>query len=91
LKLEPDNPFYLDSLGWVYYRQGRCREALDHVQRAVYGMNTDDAVLRDHLGDIHLCLGDTARAVAEWRRALRLDPKMDGVRQKLRQYQAPEN
>lgn len=89
LKLEPDNPFYLDSLGWVYFRMGRCREALDHVQRAVYGMNTDDAVLRDHLGDIHLCLGDTARAVAEWQRALRLDPKMDEVRKKLRRHQKP--
>lgn len=89
LKLEPDNPFYLDSLGWVYFRMGRCREALDHVQRAVYGMNTDDAVLRDHLGDIHQCLGDTARAVAEWQRALRLDPKLDEVRKKLRQHQKP--
>ncbi len=83
LKAEPNNPFYLDSLGWVYYRMGKGPEALDLVRRAIYGMESDDAELRNHLGDIYLLNGNETAAVEQWRRALRLDPKLDEVRKKL--------
>ena len=83
VKTEPNNPFYLDSLGWVYYRMGKGPEALDLVRRAIYGMESDDAELRDHLGDIYLLNGDEAAAVEQWQRALRLNPKLDDVRKKL--------
>ncbi len=86
LQLDPDNGFYLDSLGWVYYRMGRGDEAVDNIRRAIRAMNTDDAVLRDHLGDAYLLAGDTDRAIQEWQRALRLDPKIEGVEEKLRKH-----
>jgi tetratricopeptide (TPR) repeat protein len=87
LALSPDNPYYLDSLGWVYYRQGRADEAVDYIRRAIYGMDTDDAILRDHLGDAYLLQGDEERAVAEWERAFRLDPALEGIEEKLRNHQ----
>jgi tetratricopeptide (TPR) repeat protein len=34
LKLQPDDPFILDSLGWVYYRLGQVQEALKHLHTA---------------------------------------------------------
>lgn len=90
LENDPANPFYLDSIGWIYYRQGRAKEAVDHIQRAIYGMETDDAVLREHLGDAYLLLGDEKRAVAEWERAQRLDPKLPGIQEKLDQHRKDE-
>ena len=90
LKADPKNPFYLDSLGWVYYRMGKGKEALELVRSAIYGMESDDPELRNHLGDIYLLNGDTTAAVDQWRRALRLDPKLDEVRKKLEQH-APKN
>lgn len=86
LKLKPDSPFYLDSLGWVYYKQGKADEAVDLIQRAIYGMETDDAILRDHLGDAYLLKGEVKQAVEEWERALRLDPKIEGVQEKLEKH-----
>jgi len=86
LKLDPGNPFYLDSMGWVYYKQGRAKEAIEYIQNAIYGMDSDDAILRDHLGDAFLLDGDPARAIAEWERALRLNPEIEGVAEKLKQY-----
>ncbi len=86
LELSPDNPFYLDSLGWVYYRQGKAEEAVELIQRAIYGMETDDAVLRDHLGDAFLLQGNVEGAIAEWERAHRLDPGLEGVAEKLERY-----
>jgi predicted Zn-dependent protease len=83
---DPENPYYMDSMGWVYYKQGRGDEAVELIQKAIYGMETDDAVLRDHLGDAYLLKGDVTRAREEWQRALRLDPDMPGLQQKLDQH-----
>lgn len=88
LQTDPDNPFYLDSLGWVYYRKGRLQEALDLVRRAVYGMNHDDAELREHLGDIYAAMGNLSKAAEEWFRATRLDKKRESARQKLEQVRS---
>ena len=46
--LEPDNGFYLDSLGWVYYRKDDAERAIKYVRRAILAMQGDDAILRDH-------------------------------------------
>lgn len=84
LAIEPDNPFYLDSLGWVYYRKGDGKRAVEYIRKAILLMDTDDdAVLRDHLGDAYLLNGEVEKAVAEWQRAHRLDPKLEGVQQKI--------
>ncbi len=87
LAIDPENPYYLDSLGWVYYRQGKGEEALGLIQQALHAMESDDAELRDHLGDIHQLLGNTQRALAEWHHALRLDPSMEAVREKINAHQ----
>ena len=34
LALDPDNAAYLDTLGWVYYQQGRYADALDLLLQA---------------------------------------------------------
>lgn len=87
LKADPKNGFYLDSLGWVYYRKGKADEAIRLIRQAILAMESDDAVLRDHLGDAYLLKGDVQKALAEWRRARRLDPKLEGVQEKIDRYQ----
>jgi tetratricopeptide (TPR) repeat protein len=86
LKKDPDNPFYLDSMGWLYFRRGDAEKAAAYIHRAIYNMESDDALLREHLGDVYLLLGNTERALSEWRRALRLDPSLDSVREKTEKY-----
>ncbi len=86
LASEPENPFFLDSLGWIYYKRGDGPKAVELIQRAIYGMESDDAVLRDHLGDAYLMIGDVERAVAEWERAQRLDPTLEGVVEKIKAH-----
>ena len=87
LQIQPGNSFYLDSLGWVYYRKGDAGRAIELIRKAILAMDSDDAELRDHLGDAYLLKGDTARAVAEWQRAIRLNPKLDRVKEKLDKHQ----
>lgn len=91
LEMEPESPFYLDSMGWVYYRKGDGAKAIEYIQRAVALMDGDDAVLRDHLGDAYLLTGDVKRALIEWKKARRLDPKLEGVQEKLDQHAAADS
>ncbi len=87
LEADPENPYYMDSLGWTYYRLGRADEAVKYIQQAILTMDSDDAVLRDHLGDAYLLKGDVLRARGEWTRARRLDPDLEGVQEKLDRHQ----
>ena len=86
LEIDPENGFYLDSLGWVFYRKGDAAKAIEYIKRAILAMDTDDVELRDHLGDAYLLQGDVEKALAEWERARRLDPSMEGIEEKLREH-----
>ena len=86
LAAEPENPYFLDSLGWIYYRMGKADEALEYIQKAIVRMETDDAILRDHLGDVYMLKGDEDKALEHWRKAFRLDPDLDGLAEKLDRF-----
>jgi len=87
LAIDPGNGFYLDSLGWVYYRKGDADKAVDLIRKSILAMENDDAEVRDHLGDAYLLKGDVQQALEEWKRAQRLDPKKEGIREKIDQYE----
>jgi tetratricopeptide (TPR) repeat protein len=91
LEQEPDNAFYLDSLGWVYYQQGRHEEALDKLIDASNRLG-DDPVVLEHIGDTLVALGRYDRALTIYERALAaggepadLQPRLDEVRRHLRE------
>jgi len=65
LDLEPDNGAYLDSMGWVCYRQGKLEEAQSLLQKALDRIGEDPTV-HDHLGDVYLKLGKTKEAITQW-------------------------
>lgn len=82
LAIEPDNPFYIDSMGWVYFMSGRLEKAVTELERAV-ALMPDDPTLRDHLGDAYRAQGQQQKALEQWRQALRLEPGKDGIREKI--------
>ena len=69
LEIDPDNGAYLDSLGWVYYQQGKLDQAEGPLVRASERMG-DDPTVHDHLGDLYLKLGKTREAIAQWQTSL---------------------
>jgi tetratricopeptide (TPR) repeat protein len=73
LLTEPGNAAYIDTLGWIYYMQGRYQEALEQLKKASELMSTDPTVW-EHLGDTYLKLGDLQRAVEHWKKGLEIDP-----------------
>lgn len=69
LKIEPDNPSYLDSLGWAYFKQSKL-ELADPPLTAAAGQQPGNSVIQDHLGDLRFRQQRYADAVAAWERAL---------------------
>jgi tetratricopeptide (TPR) repeat protein len=69
LKIEPDNPSFLDSLGWAYFRQGRI-ELADRPLTDAAAKLPNSSVVQDHLGDLRFRQGRFGDAVAAWQRSL---------------------
>ncbi|MCY4534339.1 MAG: tetratricopeptide repeat protein, partial [Bryobacterales bacterium] len=67
--LEPNNGAYLDSLGWVYYRQNKLDLAAKFLERSLEQYK-DDPVVHTHLGDVYYKQGRIAEAKRHWNRGL---------------------
>jgi tetratricopeptide (TPR) repeat protein len=107
LELKPDDGYITDSLGWVYYMRarpllaagnvaeakrwlGRAAEELERAAKLTGG----DPVISEHLGDVHLALGEKKAALQHYEEAVRLEPrdaeqpelheKLERLRQELR-------
>ena len=64
---DPENPAYLDSLGWVHYRLGAMDQAEYWLRRA-NELSDEDGTLLAHLGEVLVAAGD----IDEGSRLLRL-------------------
>lgn len=72
LSLTPDDPFILDSKGWVLFRQGKPVLALEALQKAY--AQKPDAEIAAHIGEVLWALGRSGEALAVWREAAKAHP-----------------
>ena len=75
LEAEPENPAYLDSMGWVLYRLEEYEAAAGYLQKATEAENGEDSTIYDHLGDCLQKLGREDEAAAAWKKALEIEEK----------------
>jgi len=68
--LVPNSGAYLDSLGWIYFRQGKLTDAERTLVRAV-DLTGQDPTVHDHLGDVYMKLGKTQEAIAQWNASMK--------------------
>jgi tetratricopeptide (TPR) repeat protein len=66
---EPFNGAYLDSLGWVYFKQNKFDEAEAMLRKAVEH-EPHDPTIRGHLGDVLAKQGHVDQAATEWEKSL---------------------
>lgn len=72
LALQPEDAAVIDSMGWVHFKLGEPRLALDWLERA-YAKFPDPEVAA-HLGEVLWTLGEQDRARQIWDEALARDP-----------------
>jgi tetratricopeptide (TPR) repeat protein len=69
LKQEPYNGAFLDSLGWIYYKQNKLADAEATLRKAAE-RESHDPMIHSHLGDVYSKLGRTELAAAEWEKSM---------------------
>jgi tetratricopeptide (TPR) repeat protein len=83
LEIEPNNGSYLDSLGWVEFRQGKFDQALADLLLAAKNMDREDPIVFEHIGDTYLKLHRVPEALEAWQKAFALDPKNKKLAEKI--------
>jgi tetratricopeptide (TPR) repeat protein len=84
LKLSPEDPFILDSMGWVEYRLGHIAQGLQYLERAF--QQRPDPEIAAHLGEVMWAKGDQPGAEKVWRDALRDNPENDELQKVIKKY-----
>jgi tetratricopeptide (TPR) repeat protein len=79
LKIEPNDGFYIDSLGWVYYQKGDYSKAVEQLERAVE-ITVDDPAIMEHLADAYEKVGKPDRAITRYREALKKATENDQIK-----------
>jgi Flp pilus assembly protein TadD len=81
LKLAPNEPFIVDSLGWVEFRLGNLSEATKLLRQA--HTSRPDAEIAAHLGEVLWASGDQDEARRVFAEAVQREPGNEALRETL--------
>jgi tetratricopeptide (TPR) repeat protein len=68
LEISPQDPFILDSMGWVKFRMGQYKEAVEYLQRAYE--KRPEAEIAAHLGEALWKMGQQSEARKVWQEGI---------------------
>lgn len=73
VKAEPTNATFLDTYGWVLFRQGAYTMARIYIENAVkYSEEDPSAEVLEHYGDVLYRTGEEKKALQQWKKAKEL-------------------
>ena len=84
LKLSPEDPFIMDSMGWLQHRMGQQEKAVEYLQRA-YGIRPDPEIAA-HLGEVLWVQGKREEAKKLWQSALKASPQNEQLLDVLKKF-----
>jgi tetratricopeptide (TPR) repeat protein len=84
LRLKPDEPAFIDSMGWVLYRLERLDEALVYLERALDLFPNDEVAA--HLGEVLWASGKTRQAKRVWNASLVDFPESQYLKAVLKRF-----
>ena len=84
LEQEPDNGHYIDSMGWVLFKMGRLKAALNYIKSSLAKLGGHPEVY-EHLGDIYYAMGEHELARQAWTKSLEMESGNAEVKKKLEQ------
>ena len=84
LSLSPNDPFILDSLGWVEFRMGQMPESIKSLKQA-YSLQEDPEIAA-HLGEVLWKSGDQRAARNAWEASLKINPDNEVLRATMHRF-----
>jgi tetratricopeptide (TPR) repeat protein len=84
LELAPEDYFIVDSLGWVQYREGNLKAAVETLRRAYAGR--PDAEIGAHLGEVLWVSGRRDEADKIWQESLKSAPENETLQKTIKRF-----
>ncbi len=81
---EPKNVTFLDTYAWVLYKLGRYKEAKKWMEKVFSYDENPQGVNYEHYGDILYKLGETDKAVQNWKKAKKLGNTSEFIDRKIK-------
>ena len=69
LEIRPGEATFLDTYGWIYYKEGDYQDAKKFIEDAIKADKDADGTVWEHLGDVSFKLNDINKAVDCWKKA----------------------
>jgi len=83
-KLDPKDPFILDSMGWAQFRMGNFDAAETYLRQAL--TERGDAEIAAHLGEVLWAKGERTRAREVWQSQLKSTPDNPVLLETMRRF-----
>lgn len=71
LDLQPQDAYVLDTMGWVYFKQGRMDLSIQYLE-AAYKLRSDEAVILEHLADAYFKMQMVKKAEVYYQKSMEL-------------------
>ncbi len=84
LRLAPNDPAIMDSVGWGYYRSGKLNESVAMLRSAF--LANPDPEIAAHLGEVLWVKGDKAEAIQIWQASLKASPDSAPLQAVMKRY-----
>jgi tetratricopeptide (TPR) repeat protein len=84
LSLAPDDPFILDSMGWLQYRKGNLAKSQEYLERA-YKVRPDPEIAA-HLGEVLWMKGAKDEADKLWHASLHDNPQNEALIETVKKF-----
>ena len=85
VKAEPTNATFLDTYGWVLFKQGAYTMAKIYIENAVkYSESEPSAEVLEHYGDILFKTDETEKALEQWKKAKELGSESKTLDKKIK-------
>ncbi len=82
-ELEPNQPNYEDTYAWILYKQGKYIAAKEWLEKAIQNGGDKNAVIFEHLGDVHAKLNNMDKALEFWQKAKTVGDGSDLLEKKI--------
>ncbi len=84
LEITPDDPFIVDSLGWVLFKLGKLDDSVATLQRA-FDLRPDPEIAA-HLGEVMWTNGKRSEATQVWQTAIKDHPENEALNDVVKRF-----
>ena len=84
IKLSPEDPYIIDSLGWVHYRMGNLNKGVTYLKQAF--VIKPDPEIAAHLGEVLWMQGTKEEAKEIWRSTIKSHPENEVLLNTMKKF-----